>query len=681
MNPIPPKNALSILAASILAGLATALVGSLRIAALILADAPVRIWPPDRPEVVTNLAFAVLVGLLLLASFVLLLLGLSRLLRATHPAVPAWLRVPWVFLSALTDLWPLVILLPAALRLRARKTAVVAVFAGLLFAAALPLNYLSPWPDFPLPDLASLISLTLLAYAVYALAAPLGVPRRPLRIACSVASAIFVIHFWPLFLRTPIPLQDRADALIARILDRCESPLRPGAPIPWAHPPVAPEDDPIAALSPDALKEDAFIADKLDTLLNRISPRPLSDAHIALLASWLDSHPALETAANALCGPYRSPRPLSDVHIDHLTSWLDSHPTLEEDTFIAPSYRSSLPGLATADGFASIYDNFDANWLEPRLAPSGIGPACARLLRLRDRLAAARGDPAAATIANAQLQVLAAKAAQTPTLIGLLYTRTYLPFPTDLAHFDDRTLASLVTGAQSLADWADSCWATWFAGEILFCNAHLDDEPTALLDYLPCWRRLLYAARPRWVAAASWNACLRDLLDMTTPDGLLPATRAPAWDEFSSLYEFPTHLALFRRHADLLATAVAIERHRRATGTLPPTLDALVPSYLPALPDLAYAPETRSLPEQTLTLPTLDDLRLEYRQSCDAPFPPLDTPLDDETLKSLLDAWTTPPPSGPTVTLPAVSITGYTLTPPPSRPGRPSRPVFFPVPS
>lgn len=652
MNPIPPKNTLSLLAASLLTSLAAGLVGSLRIAADILAAAPVRIWPPDRPEVVTNLAFAALVGLLLLAAFLLLLLGLSRLLRTTHPTVPSWLRLPWVFLSALTGLWPLAVLLPAALRLRSRQAAVLAILASLLAAAALPLHYLSPWPDLPLPDLASLISLLLLCLALPPLATPLGAPRRPLRIACSVASAIFVILSWPLFLRTPIPLQDRADILIRRILDRCESPLRPGAPIPWARPPVAPEDDPIATLSPDALKEDAFIADKLSTLLARTSPRPLSAPEIALLASWLVPHPALETAADALS---------------------------------FPSYRSSLPGLATADGFASIYDNLDANWTEPRLAPSGIGRACATLLRLRARLAATIDpgfvEPDPVVFDYAALHYLATVAAQTPTLIGLLYTQTYLPVPTDLSHWPDDALSALVTEAQSLADWADAHWAIWFAGEILFCNAHLDDEPTALLDYLPRWKRLVYAARPRWAAAASWNACLRDLLDMTTPDGLLPATRAPAWDQFSALYNFPTHLALFRRHADLLTAAVAIERYRRATDTLPPDLDALVPDYLPALPDLAYAPETRSIPEQTLPLPTLDDLRLEYRQSCDAPFPPLDTPLDDETLKSLLDAWTTPPPSGPTVTLPAVSITGYTLTPLPTRPGRPSRPVFFPVPS
>ena len=213
------KNPFPLLAAAILVGLSAALVGYLRIAAVILADAPVRIWPPDRPEVVANLAFTAVSALLLLVSFVLLLLGLSRLLRATHPAVRAWLRVPWVFLSALTGLWPLAVLLPAALRLRTRLAAFFAACASILVVLdiAAPFTFRSPAaPSFLLSAETALF----LFAALLGLARRLDVPWRPMRnILLAVAGLVAVDFLLTPFLR--IRPGDRTDALIARILDRC----------------------------------------------------------------------------------------------------------------------------------------------------------------------------------------------------------------------------------------------------------------------------------------------------------------------------------------------------------------------------------------------------------------------------------------------------------------------------
>ena len=63
-----------------------------------------------------------------------------------------------------------------------------------------------------------------------------------------------------------------------------------------------------------------------------------------------------------------------------------------------------------------------------------------------------------------------------------------------------------------------------------------------------------------------------------------------------------------RDHASFVRAAVAVERYRRANGgVLPPTLDALVPDYLPAVPraartgePLVYEPGPIEIPAETL---------------------------------------------------------------------------------
>ena len=110
-------------------------------------------------------------------------------------------------------------------------------------------------------------------------------------------------------------------------------------------------------------------------------------------------------------------------------------------------------------------------------------------------------------------------------------------------------------------------------------------------------------------------------------------------------YFFPALLAP-RDTATFIRTAVAIERHRRARGTLPATLAELVPDFLPAVP-----------------LDALTGQPLDYQPG------PVDLP--EETLRSS-------PPEAPAV-LPPVTLPGYLLSLPSSRPDRPPSPLFFPL--
>ena len=93
--------------------------------------------------------------------------------------------------------------------------------------------------------------------------------------------------------------------------------------------------------------------------------------------------------------------------------------------------------------------------------------------------------------------------------------------------------------------------------------------------------------------------------DETARGAFLPPLSRMLSTSLSSMLETVVGL---RDHASFVRAAVAVERYRRAHGgALPPSLDALVPEYLPAVPraartgdPLAYEPGPLDIPEETL---------------------------------------------------------------------------------
>ena len=634
------------LACALLAPWAAVLLLHLHAALAAALDTPARFWPLDRPAAVVSLVVTVSALLLLLAGFVLLVLGLSRLLRDAFPSLRARLRIPWALLAALTGLWPLAAFLPAALRLRSRAAALLAVPAflcGLVALAGftcptseaaaaaasllLDLGAIVPpsLPGLPLPPWATGLAAVLHTGLLLLALDRLRPSRRRIgpAIAAFAAIALLLLAFHP-GSRSLDRLRRHSNDLLARLLERLGSPCRPDAPFPGILPPVPPEADPVAALDPEALRADASVVNALNLLLGGADSRPLPSPEIDLIAAWLDTHPALETATDAVS---------------------------------APGYRSSLPGLSSAadfDAFASA--GFDRVWTEPRLAPNASRDY-ALFLGLRARVAAARGDIPAAAADCARLHRLAATAAQTPTLIGALWVRIFLQLPvTDFSAWPDEDLSALAAGARAVADDLESRRPGVLAGELM-CSTRLTGHPALPrpFDRTPAF----LAPYTRWLELADWNARLRDALDADlSPDPVAAVVRIcldpDAADSFSDAFAF------VRVHADFLATAVAVERFRRARGALPAELGELVPDFLPAVPrspwdgaPFAYSPVPREFPAETRpALATLDELLLTARAQN---------------------------PGAPKRTLPPLALPGYTLTAP-VRPASRPRPVFFPRP-
>ncbi len=383
-------------------------------------------------------------------------------------------------------------------------------------------------------------------------------------------------------------LRAEADALAADIAARLGSSVRPGVPFPGVRPPVAPGADPYAAIDPDALEHDR---DEFARMRPRLSKgdspwHPLTPDDVSDLA---DTLPRLTNLAAAA------------------------------DAFATPGYRSSLPGLVfPPDGPAASPETWFA---EPR-TPDAL--VAARYLVHRIRLALAQGDTASALADRARLLAVTDIFLRNP---GSLGPAVAIGFRNPAA-FPDLPPDALADAARDASALADDLEARW--PDILLSSFHCDfSEALVNLDSAPddtpadVWAQTLRLAALRRLDTTAdtfraafalppgpERAAARPDLPLTLDPKLpMPEFLAKITVDFAWRGTFIT-LAHSRNNASIALAAAALLRYHRDTGTLPDTLDALVPDYLPTLP-LAFAdgaplsctPVSTPLPGFTLSFP------------------------------------------------------------------------------
>lgn len=381
-------------------------------------------------------------------------------------------------------------------------------------------------------------------------------------------------------------LRAEADALAADIAARLGSSVRPGVPFPGVRPPVAPDADPYAAIDPDALEHDR---DEFARMRPRLSKgdspwHPLTPDDVSVLA---DTLPRLTNLAAAA------------------------------DAFATPGYRSSLPGLVSPpDGPAASPETWFA---EPRLPDALVA---ARYLVHRIRLALAQGDTASALADRARLLAVTDIFLREPSLgpavaRGFRNPAAYPDLPPD-------ALADAARDASALADDLEARWP-----DILLSDFHCTlSENLANLDPVPddtpadVWAQTLRLAAIRHLDTTA-DAIRASFALPPGPEraAAIPPdfTFDPEWPVPEFLAKLTVHsvwrntfitLARSRDNASIALAAAALLRYHRDTGTLPDTLDALVPDYLPSLPvafadgaPLSYTPVSTPLPGFTLSFP------------------------------------------------------------------------------
>ncbi len=595
----------------------------------------------------------------------LLAVALFSILRRAFPSLRRGLMAKLFFLACLfitllPCVWPFFLLAPAARRLGGRPACVLAIIGGIanllppllaIIAASLPLSFPLYYPAWLFAALGTALLLASLA--------KIAPSRRATRAvaAAFVLLVLLSLATQPALLFRP-GLRAKVAAACDALIDATGTTLRPDAPYPDAPPPVPPDADPITSLDRSAIRDQY---DRFATVTAALTPprrrsdRPLCRLHpftpeeTARVADALAAAPDLAVAAEA---------------------------------FSAPGYRSSRPGGATPG---------DGTLLEPELESSVLHYA--HFLAWRAAIAARNDDLPALRADLERLANCAAIAAREPFLIGSLLASAILKFPFASVAFQaglpllpDDALGDLPDAAISLSALIDSHCGDSIAAESFFIARHILGEywiadlssilgvrnPTiALLSFFPpSWRECLELsaqtdiyhyctalaadllpalALPPDAASAAFQAALQRA---EARHETLPAFAAVVAIEPKFLLE---GLLVPRDIATFLRTATAIERHRRARGTLPATLADLVPDFLPAVPleaysgqPFAYQPGPIEIPEETL-----HSFRSRTRsRSPDAP---------------------------PPVVLPPVTLPGYLLTLPSNRVGKEGSPVFFPV--
>lgn len=487
-------------------------------------------------------------------------------------------------LAALTWAWGAALLVPAALRRGDRRAARLAGFGGALGFAVWWIFHL--WRDTAISSP--------LGWGLYAALALSGIclwfalrrlhaaPSRALCLAgwAAILAVLLTVAALPGW-RIP-RMAARADALTASVLATAGY-ADANAPFAAARPPVPPEADPVAALDPDAI--DRTTTDWTAFLLASKAARPtgtdapqLTPADLAALDAWFAAHPDFMAAADAVS---------------------------------TPGYRSCLPAASGPGDIAWGNTAF----LEPRLDPA-LTTKWIAALDQRARAACARGDIPAALADIRRLAALAEAGTREPTLIGCLVANVathsivqhILPERLDL--WDEASLSAIEDILEARVRGGPANYAQAVALETIGVEAtipelfkewhrpdlHRHPMQSPRDGKTLCW---IHSERIAYATAA------RRALDTAAAIAAMPPgpDRAAAWQTFRDeapsdrdvallgAIFIPDYTALFRSlvlapEDDLacLRIAAAAARYHRAHGTLPPTLDALVPDYLPALP-------------------------------------------------------------------------------------------------
>lgn len=403
------------------------------------------------------------------------------------------------------------------------------------------------------------------------------------------------IGYWCATMR----MRCKADAARDDILKAIASDVRPETLFPGT-PPVTKDDDPIASLDEEALGDEMVaFAD----LKNALTPtgcgqrrHPLAPEERKVIEEWFASHQNVSAAINALAE--------------------------------TPNYRSCIPGpesLVDAIGKFSFFD-------EPRTTEL-LGYA--RVNRLKACADMSDENADAAAKAFELLENLAESCDRIPSFIPMLASAVrslgidILSCRIDLwsdEALDGAAQAVEAAAAEAEGRFRDSFAVEVFIAEHLFANRDWAASPgfsLAKVSQLSVERSRLALYRSM---AASWMK-LERLFSVTRSRPIGEELDAIYDDEDQRINEMP-YLAqaiaastatmagqtvfAAQSRAVFIKTAVAIERYHRANGALPPSLEVLVPDWLPEIPRdiftgevLQYEPGPLEIPEETF--PALDE--------------------------------------------------------------------------
>ena len=561
-----------------------------------------KVWP-----IALSREIAWTVAAVLVLVNIVFIVGLACLLRR---AFRIW-RIgafAWALASAAVGLWPLAALLPAAHRLGNRPAARLAAWGGAAFLLAGAPCGIRAIMDIPA------VFWSVIALGVLGVGLVLAALRRlddnasPHRafewvFVATVATAIATQPLWHVR-----RLERQADETLNSFLESLGISQAQVEEMLVGRPPVAEADDPVAALDATVLEAEKG---SFSALRRMVTPRggttrlhPLVPEEIDVIKSWFATHTNLAVEADAV----------SD----------------------SPEYRSCLPCIASLKE-VSPATAFELG--DPRLS-MGNAISYANLVRFRACAALADGNGSAGVAAAVQFENLIAQVEHTPTLINQLVAIAIAGMePKLLVPRIDLWREEDLLAVQRLADDAVAK-AEQRARITLACEACFNKAAFGgvLSNMLPRVQAVLRGSRALdlWVAAESrallryeiesWEA-MKPLFETALDEPLgdtfgrleavsmergatlppLASVLAPAWSS-----GLATQIGSPRNNAAFIRAAVAIERYRRKHGTLPPTLDALVPDFLPSVPvnvydgqPLTYEPGPIEIPEEEF--PVLGD--------------------------------------------------------------------------
>ena len=538
-----------------------------------------------------------------LVSWLLLVVGVSWLLRRTFRI---WRlgAAAWALAVLPTPFWPLATLLPVARRLGHRRAARLAIWSGIAILLASSIPFVSRVAGLPLywPMLLGCLAGMGLALATLRALDGTSHPHRMLGWAFALVG-IVSIATQPMFHVGRVRCQ--ADAAFATLLESIGSTISPDALL-AARTPVPEKDDPIAALDKEAMDAEEWSIRELRRMLwtARARRHPLTPEEIAAADAWFASHTNLAAKADFLSA--------------------------------SPDYCSCLPSPPTlAEG---VQRRLVAR--EPRISSGGAMEA-ANLLDFRARVALAAGNGAAGANAFRRIRNLIALGDRELTLLDFLQTvalrgMAFRLLATRIDLWSEDDLLAVQRAVDEDLARVETRIRDAMASECLWNDAGFDGTMRAafeapsdmfrgsgVLDYwVAAERRALYRS-----SLVTWEAALRFLENWPTNNLADAVLRRLEANEEARVERLPPIASLMgtvttailnpvvgaRDHAAFVHAAVAIERYRRAHGgELPPTLDTLVPDYLPAVPrtartdePMAYDPGPLDIPEEEV--PALRD--------------------------------------------------------------------------